>query len=219
MANHPPAIICIGRNYAEHASELGHEILEHPIVFFKNPASICGATDTIHIPTLCKHEGPQVDYEGELAVFIGRDCCCATLDNAMSFVSGYAVANDVSARWWQTKGSGGQYCRGKSFNTFCPLSDPVDAATVNDPQALAIRTTLNGEVVQESTTSSMIHPVAKLISELSTDMTLLAGTVLLTGTPAGVGAGRTPPLYLKDGDIIEVAIEGVGALRNQVVEN
>lgn len=219
MSRHVPAVICIGRNYAAHASELGHEVLDRPIVFFKNPASVCGANDDIRIPEICRHEGPQVDYEGELAVVIGRDCRDLSQEDALSVVSGYAVANDVSARWWQKSGSGGQYSRGKSFDTFCPLSEPVPASSVPDPQDLTLRTSLNGEVVQESSTADMIFPVGEVIAELSRGMTIIAGSILLTGTPAGVGASMDPKRFLAHGDVVEVEIDRVGRLCNRVVED
>jgi 2-keto-4-pentenoate hydratase/2-oxohepta-3-ene-1,7-dioic acid hydratase in catechol pathway len=128
------------------------------------------------------------------------------------------VANDVSARWWQKEGSGGQFSRGKSFDTFCPLGPLVPASELPDPQNLAIETILNGTTVQRANTSLMVFGVRFLVAELSRGMTLLAGTVVLTGTPAGVGAGRKPPLFLKDGDLIEVKIERVGHLKNRVRE-
>jgi 2-keto-4-pentenoate hydratase/2-oxohepta-3-ene-1,7-dioic acid hydratase in catechol pathway len=133
-------------------------------------------------------------------------------------VDGYAVANDVSARWWQIKGSGGQFCRGKGFDTFCPLSSPVPASSVPDPQALRIVTRVNGSIVQDAGTDGMVFGVARIISHLSQGTTIMAGTVILTGTPAGVGAGRTPPVFLKHGDVVEVEIPGVGHLRNHVIE-
>lgn len=136
---------------------------------------------------------------------------------ALEFVAGYAAANDVSDRWWQRNGSEGQFCRGKSFDTFCPIGDPVPADAVPDPQALRLVTRINGEVMQDSNTSRMIFPVKKLVADLSRGMTLLAGTVILTGTPSGVGAGRVPPRYLRPGDTVEVEIEGVGRVRNPVV--
>jgi 2-keto-4-pentenoate hydratase/2-oxohepta-3-ene-1,7-dioic acid hydratase in catechol pathway len=214
----PPAIICIGRNYAAHASEFGHDLQEQPIVFFKNPASLIGSGESIVIPPVCAYNGPQVDYEGELAVVLGRDARDVVADDALGCVAGYAVANDVSARWWQTHGSGGQYCRGKSFDTFCPMTPMAPASDVNDPQALHLTTRLNGEVVQDTSTSDMIFPVATLISELSRGMTLLEGTILLTGTPAGVGSARDPKRFLQGGDVVEVTIEGVGTLSNSVTE-
>lgn len=214
----PPAIICIGRNYAAHAAEFGHDLQELPIIFFKNPASLIGSGESIVIPVVCAHHGPQVDYEGELAVIMGSDARDVPVDDALGCVAGYAVANDVSARWWQKHGSGGQYCRGKSFDTFCPMSPMVPASDVPDPQALHLTTCLNGEVVQDTSTSDMIFPVATLISELSRGMTLLEGTILLTGTPAGVGSAREPKRFLKDGDVVEIEIERVGTLNNPVVE-
>ena len=214
----PPAILAIGRNYADHAAEMGGKTDERPMVFFKNPASVCGDGDAIVIPPICRQGGPQVDYEGELAFEIARDCRDVSETDAMSFVAGYRVANDVSARWWQKEGSGGQFSRGKSFDTFCPLGPLVPASQVPDPQDLAIETILNGSIVQRASTSLMVFGVRYLVAELSRGMTLLAGTVVLTGTPAGVGAGRKPPLFLKDGDLIEVQIERVGHLRNRVRE-
>jgi 2-keto-4-pentenoate hydratase/2-oxohepta-3-ene-1,7-dioic acid hydratase in catechol pathway len=213
----PPAILCIGRNYADHAAEMKGDVPQWPVVFMKNPASVIGDGEPIVIAPVCREgQAEQVDYEGELAVVLGRDVRDATADAALACVSGYAVANDVSARWWQKQGSGGQFVRGKSFDTFCPLSAPVPAASVPDPQALIMTTKLNGEVVQSATTADMIFPVATLIAELSRGTTLLAGTVILTGTPAGVGAARTPPRFLRDGDVVEIIVEGVGRLRNPV---
>jgi 2-keto-4-pentenoate hydratase/2-oxohepta-3-ene-1,7-dioic acid hydratase in catechol pathway len=214
----PPAIIAIGRNYADHAAEMGTKTDERPMVFMKNPASICRNNDTIVIPRVCREGGPQVDYEGELAFEIARDCRDVPEAEAMSVIAGYRVANDVSARWWQKTGSGGQFCRGKSFDTFCPMTDLVPAGAVADPQNLDIETILNGQTVQRANTRLMVFPIKYLVAELSRGMTLLAGTVVLTGTPAGVGAGRNPPLFLKDGDTVEVKIAQVGHLVNKVRE-
>lgn len=214
----PPAILAIGRNYADHAAEMGTKTDERPMVFMKNPASVCRHGDEIVIPKVCREGGPQVDYEGELAFEIARDCRDVPESEAMSVIAGYRVANDVSARWWQKTGSGGQFCRGKSFDTFCPMTELVPAAAITDPQGLEIETVLNGERVQHASTSLMVFPVRYLVAELSRGMTLLAGTIVLTGTPAGVGAGRKPPLYLKDGDTIEVRIAKVGHLVNRVRE-
>lgn len=214
----PPAIVAIGKNYLDHATEMGGKPPEHLMVFTKNPASVVGDGEAIRIPALCRTNGPQVDWEGELAVIIGRDCKDVSVEQALSFVSGYAVANDVSARWWQIKGSGGQYCRGKGFDTFCPMSAPVPASAVPDPQALRIVTRVNGTIMQDAGTDGMVFGVARIISDLSQGTTIMAGTVILTGTPAGVGAGRTPPVFLKHGDVVEVSIPGVGSLRNPVIE-
>jgi 2-keto-4-pentenoate hydratase/2-oxohepta-3-ene-1,7-dioic acid hydratase in catechol pathway len=214
----PPAILAIGRNYAEHAAEMapGSQAPTRPVVFMKNPASVIGHGEPIIIPRICDEPREQVDYEGELAVIIGRDARDVPETEAQRFIGGYAAANDVSARWWQKEGSGGQFVRGKSFDTFCPLSEPVPAAAVPDPQALRLSTKLNDEVVQNASTAEMLFPVTRLIADLSRGLTLLAGTVILTGTPAGVGAARTPPRFLRAGDVVEVSIPGVGTLRNPV---
>ncbi|UCD74909.1 MAG: fumarylacetoacetate hydrolase family protein [Phycisphaerales bacterium] len=212
----PPAIFGIGKNYADHAAEMRGEVPKRPVVFMKNPASIIGNDEPIIIPRICAEPQEQVDYEGELAVILGRDCRDVEEDDALGCVGGYAIANDVSARWWQKEGSGGQFIRGKSFDTFCPISEPVAAAEVPDPQALSIRTTVSGELMQDGHTSRMIFPVARLIAELSRGTTLLKGTVILTGTPSGVGFGRTPPRFLKEDDVVEVSIDGLGTLRNEV---
>jgi 2-keto-4-pentenoate hydratase/2-oxohepta-3-ene-1,7-dioic acid hydratase in catechol pathway len=131
-------------------------------------------------------------------------------------IGGYAAANDVTARWWQREGGGGQFCRGKGFDTFCPMSAVTSASAVPDPQALRIVTRLNGVVMQDSSTSLMIHSVARIVSELSRGTTLLAGTVIITGTPSGVGFGRSPKVFLQAGDVVEVEIAGVGRTRNPV---
>lgn len=216
LKKYPPAILAIGRNYAEHAAEMKGEASEKPVVFMKNPASVIGNGEAIVIPAICDHPHEQVDYEGELAIIVGKDCRDVSDAKAMDFIAGYAIANDVSARWWQKSGSGGQFVRGKSFDTFCPISEMVDRRKVTDPQALQITTRLNGEVMQNASTSQMIFPVSRLIAELSQGMTLLAGTVILTGTPAGVGFARNPPRFLRAGDVIEIEIEGLGILKNPV---
>ena len=216
IGERPPAIWCVGRNYSDHARELGNEAPTRPMIFFKNPASVIGDGEPIVIPPACRENGPEVDWEGELAVILGSDARDVGLAEAMSFVSHFAVANDVTARWWQKQGSGGQFCRGKSFDTFCPMSRSIPASEVGDPCDLGIVTRLNGDIVQSGRTSNMIFSVATLISELSRGTTLLAGTVLLTGTPAGVGAGMDPPRFLGPGDVVEIEIEGVGRIRNPV---
>jgi len=170
------------------------------------------------IPTICREHGPQVDFEGELAVVVGEGCVDVPESRALDFVAGYAVANDVSARWWQKQGSGGQFCRGKSFDTFCPIGAMRSAAEVGDPSGRLLTTRLNGELMQSSSTSLMLFSVPRIVAELSRGTTLLPGTIVLTGTPAGVGAGRTPPRFLRDGDVVEIEIEGIGSLRNPVRE-
>ena len=210
------ALVCKGGRHRAHAEEQGKEPPRRPMMFMKNPASICGPTDDIVIPKVCQ-EPEQVDIECELAVVIGRACRDATIENALDFVLGYTAANDVSARWWQKEAGGGQFCRGKSFDTFCPIG-PAIVTTDNlpDPQALRLTTRVNGETMQDSTTGDMIFSVAELIAFLSQGTTLLPGTILLTGTPQGVGFARTPPVWLKDGDVVEVEVEGIGVLRNLV---
>ena len=216
MTARPPAIVAIGKNYADHAAEMGGAAPVQLVVFHKNPCAACGDGDAIVIPAICDEHGPQVDFEGELAFILGRDAKDVPEDRALSFVSGYAAANDVSARWWQREGGGGQFSRGKSFDTFCPIGPVAPAASVPDPQALRIVTRVNGNVMQDAPTSGMIRTVARIIAEVSRGTTLATGTVVLTGTPAGVGFGRKPPVFLKEGDVVEVEIPGVGRVRNPV---
>jgi len=214
-------IIGIGRNYAEHAKEMKSDVPEHPLVFTKNPASACLSGHDIVIPPICRDSscgGDQVDFEGELAVILGRAARNVSREHALKYVLAYTCANDVSARWWQKSGSGGQFCRGKSFDTFCPLGPRLlPTHDIPDPQALTLTTRVNGEVMQQGHTSDMMFPVARLISDLSQSTTLLPGTVILTGTPSGVGMARTPPRWLKPGDVVEVEIAAIGVLRNRVV--
>ena len=214
--NRPPAILGIGKNYLSHARELGGEPPLDPVVFYKNPAAVIGDGEPILLPSVVRTPDPGVDYEGELAVILGCDAKDVPEAEARSVISHVAVANDVSQRWWQWQAGGGQWCRGKSFDTFCPLSDPVPIDRVADLQDLQITTLLNGEVVQQDSTGSMLFSVVRLVAELSRGTTLLAGTLLLTGTPAGVGAGRTPPRFLLPGDEVEVRIAGVGRVANPV---
>ena len=209
-------LIGIGRNYAEHAKEQGAAVPDAPMVFTKNSAAACLMDETIVIPKVCQ-DREQVDFEGELAIIIGRAARDVPKDRAFEFVLGYTCANDVSARWWQKSGSGGQFFRGKSFDTFCPLGPIVVAAKeIANPNALKIETRVNGQLKQSASTGEMIFDVATLIGDLSRGMTLLPGTVILTGTPSGVGMARTPPEWLKAGDVVEVEIEKIGTLRNSV---
>lgn len=213
-------IIGIGRNYAEHAIEQGAPIPDHPLVFFKNVNAPILDGEDIVIPPIARDEnfgGNQTDYEAELAVILGRDVKDATEENAMDSVLGYCCANDVSARWWQKKGSGGQFNRGKSFDTFCPLGPRVvPVSEIADPHDLRIMCRVNGEVMQDANTAQMMFPIPRLISLLSSGTTLAAGTVILTGTPSGVGMAREPQVWLQDGDVVEVEVESVGVLKNPV---
>jgi 2-keto-4-pentenoate hydratase/2-oxohepta-3-ene-1,7-dioic acid hydratase in catechol pathway len=160
-----------------------------------------------------------VDYEGELAVIIGERCKNVAKKDALRCVLGYTCANDVSARDWQKQWGGSQWCRGKTFDTFCPLGPRLVPATeVSDPNNLQIRTVVSGEALQDCNTNDMIFDVPTLIEFLSGSTTLLPGTVILTGTPHGVGMARTPPRWLKAGDTVTIEIEKIGALTNPVVE-
>ena len=221
-------IFGIGRNYAAHAHEQGLEAPEHPMVFSKNINSVIRNGEDIVIPPIARDEGfggNQTDFEAELAVIIGehaqgKACKDVSRADAMGWVLGFACANDVSARWWQKKGSGGQFCRGKGFDTFCPIGDVVTpgelAGAGLDVNDLAIGCRVNGETMQSARTDQMMFPVGVLIEELSKGTTLAPGTVILTGTPSGVGMARDPQVWLSDGDVVEVEIEGVGLLRNRV---
>ena len=212
----PSNILCIGLNYHAHAQETGQQVTEHPILFMKPTSALNHPEDEILLPA-CSLRGPEVDYEAELAVVIGSAARNVSEAEALNHVFGYTCANDVSARRWQKHAGGGQWVRGKSFDTFCPLGPVlVTRDEISDPQALAVRCLLNGEVMQEGSTSDMIFSVAQLISELSQDTTLQPGTVILTGTPPGVGVARTPPLFLKEGDRVTIEIEKIGQLTNPV---
>lgn len=208
----PPAIFCIGLNYRKHAEETKAKLPEFPVVFMKSPASVIGPGEPIVLPRHLRSD--QVDYEAELAVIIGKRCKNVAKRDALDYVAGYACANDVSARDWQKQWGGSQWCRGKTFDTFCPIGPPVQVK----PGNLRIRTILNGEVVQDSNTSDMIFDVPTLIEFLSGSTTLLQGTVILTGTPHGVGMARTPQRWLKAGDVVTVEIENIGSLTNPVIE-
>ena len=211
----PTTIIGIGLNYAKHAAEGRKEPPERPIWFMKLPGSVQNPGAPIRLPRLQATEKP--DYEAELAIVLGRDCRDATRENALSYVLGYTCANDVSARDWQRDWSGSQWCHAKSFDTFCPLGPVlVTPDELTTPNALRIRSRLNGAVMQDSSTADMIFVVPAIIAFLSADKTLPAGTVILTGTPEGVGFARKPPVWLRPGDTIEIEIEGIGTLSNPV---
>ncbi len=212
----PPAIFGIGLNYRQHAAETGMEEPRYPVLFMKNPASVAHPADPIVLHPSCM-EPPEVDYEAELAVVIGRAAKDVAAADALDYVIGYTVANDVSARRWQGKRGAGQWVRGKSFDTFCPLGpELVTADELTDPQKLRVTCKLNGQVMQDANTSDMIFSVAELIAYLSTGATLLPGSVILTGTPSGVGFTRKPPVFLMPGDTVEVSVEGIGTLSNPV---
>jgi 2-keto-4-pentenoate hydratase/2-oxohepta-3-ene-1,7-dioic acid hydratase in catechol pathway len=208
----PSAIVCIGLNYADHVRESGMETPKRPLVFAKFPQSVIGPDEAIAIDASVTE---QVDWEVELAVVIGEIARNVPVERALDHVFGYTVANDVSARDLQF--SDGQWVRAKSLDTFCPLGPAVVSADeIPDPQALALRTRVNGELVQDSSTSEMIFGVAELIAFCSRSFTLRPGDVLLTGTPWGCGAFMDPPRFLAPGDTVETEVEGVGTLVNPV---
>jgi 2-keto-4-pentenoate hydratase/2-oxohepta-3-ene-1,7-dioic acid hydratase in catechol pathway len=213
----PAAIFCIGLNYRRHAAETGAALPEWPVLFMKSPGAVQDPEGPIALPRALA--SAQVDYEGELAVVIGRRCRNVSRQEALGAVLGFTCGNDVSARDWQKQWGGGQWCRGKTFDTFAPLGPVlVPLEELADPLSLALRTTLNGEVVQEGHTSDMIFDVPSLIAFLSGSTTLLPGTVIFTGTPEGVGMAATPPRWLQSGDVVSVEIEGIGTLTNPVLE-
>lgn len=213
----PPAILAIGLNYRQHALETGAKIPEYPILFYKAPGSLQGHGGPIELPRHLRSD--EVDYECELAVVIGKRCKNVSPEEALDYVLGYSCANDVSARDWQMRKGGSQWCRGKTFDTFCPLGPClVTADAIPNPNALRIRTLLNGEAVQDSDTADMIFSVRELIAFLSGDTTLAPGTIILTGTPQGVGMASKPPRYLRPGDEVTIEIEQIGALTNPVTE-
>ncbi|HEY2574507.1 MAG TPA: fumarylacetoacetate hydrolase family protein [Verrucomicrobiaceae bacterium] len=213
----PVSIACIGLNYRQHAAESGSPIPQHPVLFHKAVSAVQHPGDPIEIPT--KLASSQVDYECELAVIIGKRAKNVSKAEALHHVLGYACANDVSARDWQREWGGGQWCRGKTFDTFCPLGPCiVTADEIPNPNALQIKTIVNGETLQDWNTNDMIFDVPTLIEFLSGSTTLLPGTVILTGTPHGVGMARKPPRWLKEGDSVTIEIEKIGQLTNPVVE-
>jgi 2-keto-4-pentenoate hydratase/2-oxohepta-3-ene-1,7-dioic acid hydratase in catechol pathway len=200
----PSKVICVGQNYADHVREMGGEPPAEPVLFLKPSTAVCGPGDPILRPTQLS---ARVDYEGELAVVVGRLCRDVPAERAGEVVFGYTCANDVTARDLQTRD--GQWARAKGFDSFCPLGPWIE--TDLDPADLALTSELNGEVRQASRTSLLLHDVAALIAFASQVMTLLPGDVLLTGTPAGVGP-------MAAGDEVAVTIEGIGTLRNPVAD-
>ncbi|MFZ5495365.1 MAG: fumarylacetoacetate hydrolase family protein [Verrucomicrobiota bacterium] len=211
----PAQILCIGLNYRRHAQEAGAKIPERPILFVKGINTLQHPGDPILIPQHLRSD--EVDYECELAVVIGRAGKNIPRARALDHVLGYTCANDVSARDHQLRLGGGQWCRGKFFDTFAPLGPRlITADELPDPNALKIATVLNGARVQDWTTSDMIFDVPALIEYLSGSTTLVPGTVILTGTPPGVGMALSPPRWLRPGDVVSIEIEGIGTLTNPV---
>jgi 2,4-didehydro-3-deoxy-L-rhamnonate hydrolase len=210
MIDLPQKIVCVGLNYRDHAEEQGVDLPDRPLLFAKWPNTLIASGAPIRIPAICKNP----DYEAELGVVIGRRASGVPVDDALDFVRGYVVANDVSGRDLQF--SDGQWVRGKSLDTFLPVGELVPASEVPDPQALPIRAILNGETMQDSNTSNQIFGVAEVVAFISQAITLEPGDLIITGTPAGVGAFRTPPVWLQPGDEITIEIDGVGSITNPV---
>ena len=210
MIDLPQKIVCVGLNYRDHAEEQGVALPERPLLFSKWPNTLIGPGEAIRIPELTK----QVDYEAELGVVIGRRASRVAIEDALDHVRGYVVANDVSARDLQF--ADGQWIRGKSLDTFLPVGDLVPASEVPDPQALPIRAILNGRTMQESNTGNMVFGVAQVIAFVTQAITLEPGDLILTGTPAGVGAFRDPQVWMQPGDEITIEIDGLGSITNPV---
>ncbi|MFT4733133.1 MAG: 2,4-diketo-3-deoxy-L-fuconate hydrolase [Algoriphagus sp.] len=209
----PSKIICIGLNYAKHAAEAGMDKPKEPLVFFKSTSAICGPNDNLIIP----RNSEKTDWEVELAVVIGKKASYVTKETALEYVAGYCVHNDYSERAFQLE-TGGQWVKGKSNDTFAPLGPFLATPDeVSNPQKLNVWLKRNGEKIQDSNTDDMIFYVDEIVSYLSNYMTLLPGDVISTGTPSGVGLGFKPPVFIKEGDIIELGIEGLG-IQTQVAK-
>ena len=207
----PDKILCLGVNYREHAAEAQQEIPVVPLIFAKFRNSLTGPSSPILLPRVSK----LIDYEGELAVIIGKRCKAVTEQEALHYVAGYSIMNDVTARDIQAQTS--QWTAGKALDTFAPMGPGiVPTSQITDPQTLTLITRVNGQEVQHDSTANMIFSVASAIAFLSSLMTLEPGDIIATGTPSGVGFKRTPPLFLQDGDVVEVEIERIGRLRNPV---
>lgn len=211
--NKPGKIICIGLNYSKHAAESGAEIPKEPIIFFKAGSSLSGPFDPVIIPK----NGNKTDWEVELAVIIGKRASYVDEDEAMDYVAGYAVHNDVSEREFQLE-RGGQWVKGKSCDTFAPLGPYlVTKDDVPDPHNLRLWLKLNGEILQDGNTRDFIFNIPYVVSYLSQFMSLMPGDIISTGTPEGVGLGFKPPRYLKPGDVMELGINGLGESKQTAV--
>jgi 2-keto-4-pentenoate hydratase/2-oxohepta-3-ene-1,7-dioic acid hydratase in catechol pathway len=208
----PGKIVCVGLNYRDHAEEQGVDLPAEPLLFAKWPNTLIGPGEPIAVPPLVT----KCDYEAELGVVIGATVSRVSRENALEAVRGYLCANDVTARDLQF--GDGQWTRGKSVDTFCPIGPHlVPSAEIADPHALRIRAIVSGEVLQDSTTANLIFGVDEIISHVSRTVTLEPGDLILTGTPAGVGAFRQPPRFLQAGDEVTIEIEGIGSITNPVV--
>jgi 2-keto-4-pentenoate hydratase/2-oxohepta-3-ene-1,7-dioic acid hydratase in catechol pathway len=218
---HPSKIVCLGMNYKDHALETGQKLPKLPLLFTKASTAVIGMDNAIIIPKVRKtiagssEQIAVLDYEVELAVIIGKICKGVSIENAPNYILGYTILNDVSARMEQM--SDKQFFRSKSFDTFAPLGPwIVTSDSIGDPMNLHLECSVNGELRQDSNTKNMNFNVYEIVSFISEAITLLPGDIIGTGTPAGVGAGRKPPLSLKAGDMLEMSIENIGSLRNSV---
>jgi 2-keto-4-pentenoate hydratase/2-oxohepta-3-ene-1,7-dioic acid hydratase in catechol pathway len=211
----PPKIVCLGLNYRDHAAESGSPIPKEPILFSKYTTALIGDGESIVLPPVSQ----EVDFEAELVIVVGQRGRNIQAAEAMSYVGGYTIGHDVSARDWQLKKDGKQWMVGKTFDTFAPVGPVlVTPDEVPDPHQLAIRLRLNGETMQDSNTRQMIFSVSETLAYLSQVFTLEPGDLVFTGTPPGVGFARKPPVFLKPGDVVEIEIEKLGVLRNSVVQ-
>ncbi len=210
---HPDKILCIGINYKDHIEETNSETPEHPVVFSKYSNTIIGPGDAIHLPSISK----MVDYEAEFAVVMGRTARNVSKEEALEYVGGYTILNDVSARDFQKRTS--QWTIGKSFDTFAPIGPVlITADEIPDPHMLDIKLRLNGKEMQSSNTRQLLFTVNDLIEDITSAITLQPGDIISTGTPGGVGMARDPQVLLKPGDYIEVEVEGIGILHNPVIQ-
>ncbi|KAJ2971931.1 hypothetical protein NQ176_g7446 [Zarea fungicola] len=211
---HSGTVRCLGLNYADHAKENNLPEPKYPVLFFKPPTSLSGPTDPIPIPHMAQ-EMDGLDYECELVIVVGKQCKDVSVSDALDYVLGYAVGNDLSHRDWQLKHN--QWGHGKGFDGWAPYGPGiVSSELIKDPQSLAIWTKVNGEILQNGNTANQIFGVKETISLLSRGVTLMPGDLIFTGTPAGVGMGRSPQLWLKDGDVVEVGLDHVGTCINRV---
>ncbi len=205
----PSKIVCVGLNYAKHAAESGMDLPTEPVLFFKATSALTGPYDDIIIPK----GSTKTDWEVELAVVIGKKASYVSKDQALQHIAGYVLHNDVSERAFQLEGTG-QWVKGKSCDTFAPMGPFIATADeIPDPNNLRLWLTVNGELLQDSSTADFIFNIQELVSYISQYMTLLPGDIISTGTPSGVGLGLNPPRYLKEGDIVELGIEGLGVAK------
>ncbi|KAL6830761.1 hypothetical protein J3E69DRAFT_327714 [Trichoderma sp. SZMC 28015] len=214
--SHVKTVRCLGLNYAKHAKESNLPEPKFPVLFYKPITSLSGPVDPIPVHSMAQ-EGTGLDYECELVVVIGKRCTDVSEADALDYVLGYSIGNDVSHRDWQLKHGGSQWSLGKAFDGWAPFGPAiVTGDVIKDPQNLKIWTKVNGQTVQDGNTADQIFSVRQMISFLSRGVTLLPGDVIFTGTPEGVGMGRKPQLWLKDGDVVEVGLESVGTCTNKV---